>query len=215
MKFKIIWKSSRAVCIELVEEGIVYTDNYTVFIDGEPMLTSDRVVQSIYGLKPDTEYRLTLSRGDQTSAEMTFRTEPEFVTLNVRDFGAMGDDVHNDTLAIQAAILSCPPHSRVYVPEGIYKVSSLFMKSGIIFELGKGAVLSAYTDRTYFPILPGLIQSYDEASEYNLASWEGNPLDSFASIITGIGVSDVTICGEGSIEGNASYENWWEGEGRQ
>ena len=127
----------------------------------------------------------------------------------------MGDDVHNDTLAIQAAILSCPPHSRVYVPEGIYKVSSLFMKSGIIFELGKGAVLSAYTDRTYFPILPGLIQSYDEASEYNLASWEGNPLDSFASIITGIGVSDVTICGEGSIEGNASYENWWEGEGRQ
>ena len=50
MKFKIIWKSSIAVCIELVEEGIVYTDNYTVFIDGEPMLTSDRVVQSIYGL---------------------------------------------------------------------------------------------------------------------------------------------------------------------
>ena len=50
MKFKIIWKSSRAVCIELVEEGIVYSDNYTVFIDGEPMLTSDRVVQSIYGL---------------------------------------------------------------------------------------------------------------------------------------------------------------------
>ena len=100
MEFKIIWKSSRAVCIELVEEGIVYTDNYMVFIDGEPMLTSDRVVQSIYGLKPDTEYRLTLSRGDHTSAEMTFRTEPEFVTLNVRDFGAMGDDVHNDTLAI-------------------------------------------------------------------------------------------------------------------
>ena len=89
------------------------------------------------------------------------------------------------------------------------------MKSGIIFELGKGAVLSSYTDRTYFPILPGLIQSYDEASEYNLASWEGNPLDSFASIITGIGVSDVTICGEGTIEGNATYENWWEGEGRK
>lgn len=215
MEFKIIWKSSRAVCIELVDEGIVYTDHYTVFIDGEPMLTSDRVVQSIYGLKPDTEYRLTLSRGDQSSAEMMFKTEPEFVTLNVRDFGARGDDAHNDTLAIQAAILSCPPHSRVYVPEGIYKVSSLFMKSGIVFELGKGAVLSAYTDRTYFPILPGLVQSYDETSEYNLASWEGNPLDSFASIITGIGVSDVTICGEGTIEGNATYENWWEGEGRK
>ena len=50
MDFKIIWKSSRAVCIELVNEGIVYTDPYTLVIDGKPMLTSDRVVQSMYGL---------------------------------------------------------------------------------------------------------------------------------------------------------------------
>lgn len=215
MEFNIIWKSSRGLCIELTGEGSVYTEEYTVILDGKEMFSSNRVIQSLHGLKPDTEYSLRLSRNGQSSPEIQLRTDREFVTLNVHDFGALGDGENNDTLSIQAAILSCPENSRVYVPKGVYKVSSLFLKSGITLELGKDAVLSAYTERKYFPILPGLVQSYDEESEYNLASWEGNPLDSFASIITGIGVSDVTICGEGIIEGNANYENWWEGEGRK
>lgn len=63
--------------------------------------------------------------------------------------------------------------------------------------------------------LPGLIESYDETDEYNLGTWEGNPLDMFGSILTGIHVSDVVITGEGTLDGNASYENWWKGEGRE
>ena len=35
----------------------------------------------------------------------------------------------------------------------------------------------------------------DEKDEYNLGSWEGNPLDCFASIITGINVENVNIIG--------------------
>ena len=31
----------------------------------------------------------------------------------------------------------------------------------------------------------------------------------FSGIITGIGVKDVTIYGEGTIDGNASWDNWW------
>ncbi len=37
----------------------------------------------------------------------------------------------------------------------------------------------------------------------------------FGSILTGIHVSDVVITGEGTLDGNASYENWWKGEGRE
>lgn len=76
-------------------------------------------------------------------------------------------------------------------------------------------MISAYTEREKFPILPGLIESYDETDEYNLGTWEGNPLDMFGSILTGIHVSDVVITGEGTLDGNASYENWWKGEGRE
>ena len=49
-------------------------------------------------------------------------------------------------------------------------------------------MLSAETDRNKFPIYPGLIQSWDEKEEYNLGTWEGNPLPMFSGIITGINV---------------------------
>lgn len=54
-----------------------------------------------------------------------------------------------------------------------------------------------------------MIESYDEQGEYNLGTWEGNPLPMFAGIITGLDVENVLIYGRGTINGNASKENWW------
>lgn len=215
MKAEIIFKTARRITIELLDEGIVETSPYDILLDGQVYARSSRIVQSIGGLKPGQEYVLQVRRGDQASKPLTFTTKNEFVTLNVRDFGAKGDGLQDDTPFIQAAINCCPPESRVYIPEGIYRISALFLTSGLTLDLAKGAVLSAYTDRSRFPILPGLIDSYDEESEYNLGTWEGNPLEMFASILTGIHVHDVVITGEGVLEGNASYENWWKGEGRE
>ena len=70
-------------------------------------------------------------------------------------------------------------------------------------------MLSAFTEREKFPILPGVIESYDETDEYNLGSWEGNPLDCFSAIVCGINVENVVITGEGTIDGNAGFDNWW------
>ena len=56
----------------------------------------------------------------------------------------------------------------MYIPKGVYKVSSIFLKSHMTLDIGEGAVISAYTEREKFPILPGLIESYDEPDEYNL-----------------------------------------------
>lgn len=215
MEFKIIFKTSRKVTIEFLDFGIYFTDKeYRLLLNGKEVLTSNRVVQTITGLTPDTEYELAADAGGQHGNPVAFKTDYEFVTLNVRSFGARGDGMHDDTICIQAAIAACPPESRVYIPKGIYKVSSLFLKSHITIDLHKDAVLSAYTDRERFPILPGMIESYDETEEYNLGSWEGNPLPIFGSIITGIHVSDVVITGEGIIDGNAGFDNWWEDDGR-
>lgn len=215
MRFQIIFTAARRITIELLEEEIVYTSPYEVLIDGKPVLSSKRMVQSVGGLKPDTEYELQLRRGEEVSETLKFRTAYEFVTLDVRDFGAAGDGVQDDTAFLQAAITCCPPKGRVLVPEGIYVTGPLFLKSEITLELAKGAVLSYITDSSRFPILPGLTDSYDEDSEYNLGSWEGNPLNMFAALITGVGVHDVVITGEGTIEGNGAEDNWWEGHGRK
>lgn len=211
MRVSCIFQTARCAVLELGENKIFELgESLDIFVNGKFYKTTDRVITSIYGLKPDTYYEITVKNKEETGL-VTIHTDYEFVTLNVRDFGAKGDGVQDDTLFIQAAFMACPKDGRVLIPEGIYKVTSLFLKDNLQVELAKGAVISAVTDRSQFPVLPGLIQSYDEEEEYNLGTWEGNPLPMFSGIITGINVRHVVFYGEGLIEGNASDEpdNWW------
>lgn len=209
MKIRLLQKTARNVVMELSGRDRYRTEEYEIWVNGELVRTEDRMVVALNGLMPDTEYQICIKRGQMAQAQLLVRTDYEFVTLNVRKFGAKGDGIADDTAAIQAAILSCPPHSRVYIPAGTYRIRNLFLKSNLILELGKGALLQAFQEREAFPVLPGLIESQDGESEYNLGSWEGNPLDTMASILTGIYVEHVVICGEGTIDGGGNFEAWW------
>lgn len=210
MELKLVMKTTRSIVVELTDSGKFFSEKpYEIIVNGAKYMDSDHVVTSIYGLKPDTEYEIKVNYEGETVSPVTVRTDWEYVTLNVRDFGAKGDGVHDDTTAIQAAIMACPKDSRILVPEGVYKISSIFLKSDITLEIAKNAVLSAFTERDKFPIFPGVIESYDEKDEYNLGSWEGNPLDMFSGIVTGVNVENVVITGEGTIDGCTTFENWW------
>lgn len=211
MELKLLMKSARSVTLELADGGIYNTkETYQIFLNGVLVKETEQVVTSVFGLKPETAYAVAVKNvAGEVVAEISFTTDYEFVTLNVKDFGAKGDGVSDDTKFIQAAILSCPKSSRVLVPAGTYKITSLFLKSNLNLELAKGAELLAETDRYAYPMFPALIESYDETDEYNLGTWEGNPLPMFAGIITGVDVEHVLVYGEGTINGNASKENWW------
>lgn len=54
--------------------------------------------------------------------------------LIVTTYGAVGDGVHDDTTAIQAAINACPPGGIVYFPHGVYKTTATL-------DLGNGVTL--------------------------------------------------------------------------
>lgn len=209
MTFNIIFKTARQMVVEVLNKDIYNTSEYEIYLNDEFHMTSNKVIQTINDLYPNTTYTIYIKTGRSISEVATFVTDIEFVTLDVKEFGAKGDGHNNDTVFIQAAISSCPKGGRVFIPKGEYKVTSLFLKSDITLEIGKDAVISAITEREQFPVLPGLIESNNERDEYNLGTWEGNPLDMFAGILTGIQVSNVIICGQGTIDGNANYENWW------
>ena len=171
----------------------------------------DRMIMTFYQMQPDTEYQFELlDQSEHCTDRLTVSTRYEFVTLNVRDFGARGNGLANDTLAIQAAIQACPAESRVLIPKGDYLITTLFLKSHIHIEIEREAHLVAETSRDEFPLFPGMIESYDEKTELNLGTWEGNPLPMYTGIITGYDVEDVILYGEGCIDGRASYENWWQ-----
>lgn len=205
-----IMHTARSAVIELKDGGRYFTRRpYEIRLNGQSCGQTDRTVTSLWGLKPEQEYLVQIYDGEENVGEVCFRTDYEFVTLDVTKFGARGDGKQDDTHFIQAAIMACPVDGRVYLPPGIYCVTSLFLKSHIRIELAGGAELRADTDRSRFPYYPGVIQSYDETDEYNIGTWEGNPLPMFSAVICGFHVEDVVIYGEGVINGGASWENWW------
>ena len=214
MKFRVTEIFNRSITVELVNRDKYRTQPYLVKLNGEPVFDGpqDRNVFAITGLQPDTEYRLSVQSAVESTRPDTqlFRTRPESALLDVRKFGAVGDGVHRDTAALQAAIYACPEKGTVRVPKGRYLTSPLFLRSSITLWLEEGAVLLGDPDRSHYPVLPGMIPGTDEKSEFPMGTWEGNPLDSFASLITGIGVQEVDIIGPGVIDGNAQNGDWWE-----
>lgn len=209
MNFNVIFLSSRSFTIELDNKDIYHTSNYSLYINDVLYAEANTNVISVYNLNPDTEYRVSL-KVNNNFFEKIIKTDYEYVSLNVKKFGAKGDGTTLDTAFIQGCIMACPDNGRVYFPKGEYYTGPLFLKSNITIELAEGAHLIGDIDRTHYPILPGVTYTSDEKDEYNLGSWEGNPLDCFASIITGINVSNVKIIGKGVIDGNAQNSDWWD-----
>ncbi len=184
---------------EIVVEGLVNG------VEGRHVLVSNRNVVCIHGLQPGTSYEVSC---DGCTHLVT--TREESVLLNVRSFGAVGDGVCDDTAALQAAVAACPADGTVYVPAGTYLVHPVFLKSSMTLLIEEGAVLLGDTERSHYPILPGMVRETGEKSEYNLGTWEGNPLDCFASLLTAIDCHDVDVIGGGVVNGNADHADWWE-----
>ncbi|MDE5546730.1 MAG: glycoside hydrolase family 28 protein [Anaeroplasmataceae bacterium] len=203
--FNIIFTSSTSITLELNNKDVYSTKAYDIYLDGKCIAKDVCTnVYSIYHLTPNTTYTIKIG-----NHECQCKTDDEFVCLNVCDFGAKGDGVHNDTSFIQTCIYACPDGGRVYIPKGNYYTGPLLLRSNITIELDEEAHLIGDIDRTHYPVLPGMTYTSDEKDEYNLGSWEGNPLDCFASIITGINVENVKIIGKGIIDGNAHNSDWW------
>ena len=204
---KCLFVSSRSVCVLLREDGdYEMLQSARLMLNGRFVMEESRSVTSLFALTPDSDYLLTAAWPDHTE-EMAFRTERETAALDVRRFGARGDGEWDDTAALQAAILCCPAGGRVTVPKGRYRTGPLFLKSHMTLEIKDGAVLQLLADRSRFPMLPGVTFTGD--GEYLLGSWEGNPLTSFASALTGIGVEDVRIIGPGTVDGCGRQGDWW------
>ena len=141
MELNVIQKHARTAALECCE-GSVYEmeEPCRISLNGVFYKESRQGVNLLQGLEPGKEYHVSVERGEE-AAEIMFCTK--------------GDGVQDDTTYIQAAIMSCPRNSRVLIPEGTYRVTSLFLKDHLTMELAKGAVLSAYTERERFSILRG------------------------------------------------------------
>ena len=209
MKITLVRSMTRSAVFELVNDSCYRAPApYTVSLNGKAVYSGDTNVFSLFSLQPGTEYALTVTDGAET-AELLFATAEESYFVNAARYGLVNDGVTDNTAKLQAALSTCPAGGTVYVPAGTYRTQSLFLHGNTTLYLEKGCTLLGGTDRKEYPILPGVLRDETEEKEHYLALWEGNPLDSFAALVNVINEENVTITGEGTLDGNAQNGDWY------
>ncbi|MDE6850067.1 MAG: glycoside hydrolase family 28 protein, partial [Clostridia bacterium] len=151
--FKLLFASSTTACFELDNKNPYYSpEKYYVQLNGNTVgEQKDSNVFSLFNLTPDTEYTVGTTADGFT---LKFRTEKESGTVNVKDLGAKGDGVTEDTYYIQMAIDSCPKGGRVIIPEGSFYTRPIVLASDITIEILKGGELLGDIVEEHYPYIP-------------------------------------------------------------
>ena len=183
---------------------------YKLFINGKLHSCDSVNVVSVFGLSPASHYDIEITElSGQDALRFTHGTPNVEYVVNVRDYGATGDGVSEDTAAVNAAIYSAPPGAVLRFTKGVYIVGSIFLKSNVDLYLEAGAEIRQTSDRGKIALIKGLQKNYDHGDAIVNASWEGNPLDCHASLIYGRDVKNVRIYGAGVLDGGGEQGGWW------
>ena len=108
--------------------------------------------------------------------------------ISIKDFGAIGDGVTNNTKSINEAIKFATENgiSQVVVPPGVYITGTIQLKSNIYFEIQAGATIKASPEINDFVTYENIVG--------------GNQ-----SLFLGKNISNAGITGKGTIDGSAEY----------
>lgn len=202
----ILYAGSVSACFELENNTPYYSgERYNVRLNGEEVMTSDRNVFSLYPLKPKTEYTVEVNGHEPVH----FTTISEACAVSVKDFGAVGDGVHDDTENIQTAVNCLPQGGRLYFPEGTYSTAPINLKSHITLDLAENAVLLGSTDVSRYPVIPGIVTDIVTGEEVHTGTWEGNAIPMHQALLFAEHSEDIRIVGKGIVDGNAQNSEWW------
>ncbi len=134
---------------------------------------------------------------DAILAQIKAPAIPEHM-VSVLDFGAVPDSTTDCIAAFERAMAENRQGVRIIVPEGVYFLDGpLHLQSNVCIDLQKGAVLKFAADPDkYLPVV--------------LTSWEGTMLYNYSPLIYGYQLENVSIIGEGVINGNAAatFSTW-------
>ena len=121
----------------------------------------------------------------------------------ITNFGAKPDGVTDATEAFRKAIAECARAGggRVVVPPGEFLTGAIQLKSGVNLHVQKGATIRFSTDPArYLPVVK--------------TRFEGVELMNYSPLIYAHAQENIAITGEGTLDGQASDENWWFWKGR-
>lgn len=120
-------------------------------------------------------------------------------TVSVEDFGAVGDNSTDNTLAFRAALQAVSGGGEVLVPAGVFQTAPFNLTSNIVLRVD--GTIRGVENRSAYPLI-GVLPSY------------GHDLDTGGAarrqpLVFSVGASNLSISGSGTIDGAGYY---WYGE---
>ncbi|MEA3187976.1 MAG: hypothetical protein QOD99_1806 [Chthoniobacter sp.] len=115
----------------------------------------------------------------------------------ITEYGAVADSDCSD--AIRKAIDACSKAGggRVTVPDGKFKTAAIHLQSNVNLHLAAGATLEFLSDpNKYLPLV--------------LTRFEGVECMNYSPFIYALEQENIAISGEGTLDGGASNETWWD-----
>jgi polygalacturonase len=119
-------------------------------------------------------------------------------------YGAKAGGVKDCTEAFRRAIAACnrAGGGRVVVPPGVYLTGPVHLLGNVNLHVSAGATVLFSTDpAAYMPVV--------------LTRWEGVELMNYSPLVYAYGQENVAITGEGTLDGQAGPERWWDWKPRQ
>ncbi|NTP80034.1 BppU family phage baseplate upper protein [Enterococcus faecium] len=158
--------------VEAVSKNVSSAQNDLTILEDRIDQTNQQI-GDIVKIRTDID-TLKINKADKefVDAQLAQKVKKDELVVNVKDYGAKGDGVTNDTQAIQNAL---DTGKKVFIPKGTYMVSNLIPKGGqVIF--GENAVDSWGTSiETSKTILKGMGGATDYVIKNRTWDTDGNP----------------------------------------
>ncbi|PKB15452.1 glycoside hydrolase family 28 protein [Flavobacterium sp. 5] len=117
---------------------------------------------------------------------------------NILKYGAQSNSTFDNTVAITRAIQECSKNGGgiVLVPKGKYVSRAIHLEDNVNLHLDKDAeIIFSINPKDYYPLVH--------------TSFEGTEFMNYSPLIYAFKKNNVAITGKGTLNGQASNENWW------
>lgn len=200
--FEIVNVTDRSVTIKFNNnECYKQKDEYEIYIDRNLYKKSNKNVISIYGLNSDQEYEiLAKTKAEEYSSNISTKTYTEIYKISIDEFNEEEKD--DCTNFVQDKIDKAQKGSLICFDGGLFNLRNLYLKDDLDLYIDKEATLNFIGNRENLDIL--------KSKGDEIVLWEGTEDDVYASIINVLSSKNITIFGQGTIEGNGSFDYWWD-----